>query len=75
MGYLIMQVVRWGRSVYANIQKFIQFQLTVNVAALVINVVAAVSDGDVPLNAVQVCFSPSLSLSFMGTCIHGYDCT
>lgn len=49
-----MQVVKWGRSVYANIQKFIQFQLTVNVAALVINVVAAVSSGDVPLNAVQV---------------------
>lgn len=48
------QVVRWGRSVYANIQKFIQFQLTVNVAALVINVLAAVSSGDVPLNAVQV---------------------
>ena len=39
---------------YANIQKFIQFQLTVNVAALVINVVAAVSSGDVPLNTVQV---------------------
>ncbi|OMO53213.1 Cation-transporting P-type ATPase [Corchorus capsularis] len=48
------EVVRWGRSVYANIQKFIQFQLTVNVAALVINVVAAVSSGDVPLNAVQL---------------------
>ncbi|KAF4366383.1 hypothetical protein F8388_018831 [Cannabis sativa] len=47
-------VVRWGRSVYANIQKFIQFQLTVNVAALIINVVAAVSSGDVPLNAVQL---------------------
>ncbi|KAB1209587.1 Calcium-transporting ATPase 9, plasma membrane-type [Morella rubra] len=47
-------VVRWGRSVYANIQKFIQFQLTVNAAALVINVVAAVSSGDVPLNAVQL---------------------
>lgn len=39
---------------FANIQKFIQFQLTVNVAALAINVVAAVSTGDVPLNAVQV---------------------
>ena len=39
---------------FANIQKFIQFQLTVNVAALVINVVAAFSSGDVPLNTVQV---------------------
>ncbi|RRT48704.1 hypothetical protein B296_00052898, partial [Ensete ventricosum] len=50
----VVKVVRWGRSVYANIQKFIQFQLTVNVAALIINVVAAVSSGNVPLNAVQV---------------------
>ncbi|CAL5087546.1 unnamed protein product [Urochloa decumbens] len=50
----LVKVVRWGRSVYANIQKFIQFQLTVNVAALVINVVAAVSSGDVPLNAVEL---------------------
>ncbi|XP_028790899.1 calcium-transporting ATPase 9, plasma membrane-type-like [Neltuma alba] len=50
----VVKVVRWGRSVSANIQKFIQFQLTVNVAALAINVVAAVSSGDVPLNAVQL---------------------
>ncbi|KAI8544814.1 hypothetical protein RHMOL_Rhmol08G0324200 [Rhododendron molle] len=50
----VVKVVRWGRSVYANIQKFIQFQLTVNVAALIINVVAAISAGDVPLNAVQL---------------------
>uniref|UniRef100_A0A804PJP5 Uncharacterized protein n=2 Tax=Zea mays TaxID=4577 RepID=A0A804PJP5_MAIZE len=50
----VVKVVRWGRSVYGNIQKFIEFQLTVNVAALVINVVAAVSSGDVPLNVVEV---------------------
>ncbi|GAV59710.1 E1-E2_ATPase domain-containing protein/Cation_ATPase_C domain-containing protein/Cation_ATPase_N domain-containing protein/Hydrolase domain-containing protein/CaATP_NAI domain-containing protein [Cephalotus follicularis] len=50
----VVKVVRWGRSVYANIQKFIQFQLTVNVAALIINVVSAISSGDVPLNAVQL---------------------
>ncbi|XP_031385957.1 calcium-transporting ATPase 9, plasma membrane-type-like [Punica granatum] len=50
----VVKVVRWGRSVYANIQKFIQFQLTVNVAALVINVLAALTSGDVPLNAVQL---------------------
>ncbi|GAB2218303.1 hypothetical protein Drorol1_Dr00001523 [Drosera rotundifolia] len=50
----VVKVVKWGRSVYANIQKFIQFQLTVNVAALIINVVAAFSTGNVPLNAVQL---------------------
>ncbi|KAG5129857.1 hypothetical protein JHK84_036254 [Glycine max] len=49
----VVKVVKWGRSVYANIQKFIQFQLTVNIAALAINVVAAFSTGDIPLNTVQ----------------------
>lgn len=50
----VVTVLRWGRCVYANIQKFIQFQLTVNVAALVINFVTAVSSGKVPLTAVQL---------------------
>ena len=50
----VVTVIRWGRCVYKNIQKFIQFQLTVNVAALVINFVAAVSSGKVPLTAVQL---------------------
>ncbi|KAF8038331.1 hypothetical protein BT93_B0996 [Corymbia citriodora subsp. variegata] len=50
----LVTVLRWGRCVYNNIQKFIQFQLTVNVAALVINFIAAVSAGEVPLTAVQL---------------------
>ena len=68
--YILFQVVRWGRSVYANIQKFIQFQLTVNVAALVINVVAAVSSGDVPLNAVEVGTISSFFLCNLLDCCH-----
>ncbi|PIN12745.1 Calcium transporting ATPase [Handroanthus impetiginosus] len=50
----VATVLRWGRCVYNNIQKFIQFQLTVNVAALAIIFVAAVSVGEVPLTAVQL---------------------
>ncbi|GAY44634.1 hypothetical protein CUMW_083410 [Citrus unshiu] len=50
----VVTVLRWGRCVYNNIQKFLQFQLTVNVAALVINFGAAVSSGKVPLTAVQL---------------------
>ncbi|OWM71611.1 hypothetical protein CDL15_Pgr005798 [Punica granatum] len=49
----VATVLRWGRCVYNNIQKFIQFQLTVNVAALVVNFVAAVSSGDVLLTTAQ----------------------
>ncbi|GLT99519.1 hypothetical protein SLE2022_169560 [Rubroshorea leprosula] len=46
--------LRWGRCVYTNIKKFIQFQLTINVAALVINIVAAISSSKVPLETVQL---------------------
>ncbi|XP_042043020.1 putative calcium-transporting ATPase 13, plasma membrane-type [Salvia splendens] len=50
----VVTVLKWGRCVYNNIQKFIQFQLTVNVAALTVNFVAAISAGEVPLTAVQL---------------------
>ncbi|XP_074281133.1 calcium-transporting ATPase 8, plasma membrane-type-like isoform X2 [Silene latifolia] len=50
----VVKIVQRGRSVYANIQKFTQFQLTVNVVALTINVTGAFSTGDVPLNCVQL---------------------
>ncbi|XP_074281131.1 calcium-transporting ATPase 10, plasma membrane-type-like isoform X2 [Silene latifolia] len=50
----VVKIVQWGRSVYTNIQKFTQFQLTVNVVALIINVAGAFSTGDVPLNCVQL---------------------
>src|SRR5262249_16866065 len=32
----IVKAVHWGRSLYENIQRFIQFQLTINVSALTI---------------------------------------
>nr|GLL43649.1 putative calcium-transporting ATPase 13, plasma membrane-type [Ipomoea trifida] len=50
----VATVLMWGRCVYNNIQKFIQFQLTVKVVDLVINFVAAVSTGEVPLSVVQL---------------------
>ncbi|XP_070667419.1 putative calcium-transporting ATPase 13, plasma membrane-type [Malus domestica] len=50
----LVTVLRWGRGVYANIQKFVQFQLTINVATLVVNFVTAASAGEVPLTAVQL---------------------
>ncbi|CAN0890492.1 Putative calcium-transporting ATPase 11, plasma membrane-type [Linum grandiflorum] len=37
----IVNVAKWGRSVYINIQKFVQFQLTVNIVALVLNFISA----------------------------------
>ncbi|KAK7386368.1 hypothetical protein VNO78_26555 [Psophocarpus tetragonolobus] len=50
----IVTVARWGRSVYINIQKFVQFQLTVNVVALLVNFSSACMTGSAPLTAVQL---------------------
>ncbi|CAN1813830.1 Calcium-transporting ATPase 4, plasma membrane-type [Linum perenne] len=50
----IVNVAKWGRSVYINIQKFVQFQLTVNVVALMINFMSACISGDAPLTTVQL---------------------
>lgn len=50
----IVKSVMWGRSVFDNIRKFLQFQLTVNVVALSITFLAAVLQRDPPLNAVMM---------------------
>ncbi|KAG4193930.1 hypothetical protein ERO13_A06G023800v2 [Gossypium hirsutum] len=50
----IVTVAKWGRSVYINIQKFVQFQLTVNVVALIVNFTSACLTGNAPLTAVQL---------------------
>lgn len=41
----IVNVAKWGRSVYINIQKFVQFQLTVSIVALMINFISACISG------------------------------
>lgn len=50
----IVKSVLWGRSVFNNIRKFLQFQLTINFVALVLAFVAAVVGGDLPLNVLQL---------------------
>jgi len=55
----IVNAVKWGRNVFDNIRKFLQFQLTVNIVALTLTfIMACLIDGDVteelPLNAVML---------------------
>lgn len=52
----ILNVTRWGRSVYINIQKFVQFQLTVNIVALVLNFISACISGSFFTNQVTKLF-------------------
>ncbi|CDJ60265.1 Ca2+-ATPase, putative [Eimeria maxima] len=50
----IVQAVKWGRNVYSNIRRFLQFQLTVNVVAVITTIVCAALLRDSPLTAVQM---------------------
>jgi magnesium-transporting ATPase (P-type) len=50
----IVNAIRWGRGVYDNIRKFLQFQLTVNIVALTLVFISAVSGYGAPLNAVMM---------------------
>ena len=50
----IVTAILWGRVVYDNIRKFIQFQLTVNIVALVLDFFGAVLGYGAPLNAVEM---------------------
>jgi magnesium-transporting ATPase (P-type) len=50
----IVKAIMWGRCVYDNIRKFLQFQLTVNIVALILVFIGAVFGLGQPLNAVQM---------------------
>ncbi|CAF0949996.1 unnamed protein product [Brachionus calyciflorus] len=50
----IVKAVMWGRNVYDSIAKFLQFQLTVNVVAVICAFFGACIVGESPLRAVQM---------------------
>nr|XP_041567902.1 plasma membrane calcium-transporting ATPase 3 isoform X6 [Taeniopygia guttata] len=50
----IVKAVMWGRNVYDSIAKFLQFQLTVNVVAVIVAFTGACITQDSPLKAVQM---------------------
>lgn len=50
----IGRAVMWGRSLYQNIQRFILFQMTVNVAACLIVLAGAFLGTDTPLTVTQM---------------------
>lgn len=50
----MVTAVMWGRNIYNNVRKFLQFQLTVNIVAMFIVFVGGIGFGDEPLTAVQM---------------------
>lgn len=50
----IATAVMWGRSVYLNIQRFVLFQLTINVAALTLVFLGSIFGFELPLTVTQM---------------------
>lgn len=50
----IVTAVMWGRSLYQNIQRFILFQLTINLVALIVVFIGSVFGHELPLTITQM---------------------
>ena len=50
----IMKAVQWGRGIYENFKRFIQFQLTVNVSSVVVVVCSILAGFETPFTALEL---------------------
>lgn len=50
----IVRAIMWGRSLYKNLQRFLFFQLVVNVAALALSVIGPLFGTEMPLTVTQI---------------------
>ena len=50
----IVEAVKWGRGIYNNFQRFIQFQLTVNIIAFLIAIVSQVLGHQMPFTTIHL---------------------
>lgn len=50
----IVTSVHWGRGIYENFQRFILFQLTVNLSAVLVTIVCILSGMEAPFNSLQL---------------------
>lgn len=50
----IVKAIIWGRSLYLNIQRFILFQMTINICACLVVMLGAFTGLDSPLNVTQM---------------------
>lgn len=50
----IVDGIKWGRGIYENFQRFIQFQLTINIVAFMIAVISQVFGKEMPFTTIQL---------------------
>lgn len=52
--FTVVKAVSFGRNVYRNIQRFISFQLSVNLSALIVITLCAITGVETPFNTLQL---------------------
>ncbi|OHS97130.1 calcium-translocating P-type ATPase, PMCA-type family protein [Tritrichomonas foetus] len=60
----IVMALKWGRCIYDNVRSFLQFQLTVNVCAMIISFVGSCVMKSSPLRAIQLLWVSLIMDSF-----------
>ena len=50
----IYSSIMWGRAIFDNVKKFIQFQLTINIVICFITILGGATTGTPPLNVIQM---------------------
>ncbi len=50
----IVKAVQWGRGIYRNFQRFIQFQLTVNLSSVLVILLSVAAGFEAPFTAIQI---------------------
>ena len=50
----IFRSIEWGRAIFDNVRKFLQFQITINIVLCIITVLSGATLGQTPLNVIQM---------------------
>lgn len=50
----IVEAIKWGRGIYNNFQRFIQFQIGVNIVAFLIAIISQVLEYDMPFTTIHL---------------------
>lgn len=50
----IVKGIKWGRGIYENFQRFIQFQITVNIVAFLTAILSVIFDFEMPFTTIQL---------------------
>jgi len=68
----IHRSIKWGRAIFDNVRKFIQFQMTINISLCLIVVLSGATLGHSPLNVIQLLWA-NLIMDILGAIALGTE--